>query len=216
MSTRMATPMRRPDRSRRAWLRGALGAPLAGMAAAVSNAGTGVEPALPSPRERIRDRHLPNVPVRAHDGRLFRFYDDLICGKVVVINFMYTQCEGICPGVTMNLAKVQRLLGARVGRDVFMYSITLDPAHDTKAALAAYAREHGARPGWRFLTGAPADLERLRRSLGFVDPDPEVDRDRENHIGNVRYGNEPRMLWAACPGMADAKWIAEALVRVMV
>ena len=96
-----------------------------------------------------------------------------------------------------------------------MYSITLEPEHDTPAVLRAYAREHRAGPGWTFLTGRPADVERLRRSLGFVDPDPDLDKDKANHIGNIRYGNEPLMLWAACPGMADAPWIVESISWVI-
>jgi len=144
-----------------------------------------------------------------------RFYDDLVKDKVVVINFMYAECAGICPGITVNLARVQKLLGPRMGRDIFMYSISLEPQHDTPAVLAEYARAHGVGRGWTFLTGAPADVERLRQSLGFVDPDPELDRDKENHIGNIRYGNEPLMLWAACPGMADATWIVESISWVL-
>ena len=169
----------------------------------------------PTPRERIRDRYLPNVSLRTHENRLVRFYDDLIKDKVVVINFMYAECAGICPAITMNLARVQKLLGRRIGRDIFMYSISLEPQHDTPAVLAKYAREHGVGRGWTLLTGVPADVERLRQSLGFVDPDPELDKDKDNHIGNIRYGNEPLMLWAACPGMADAKWIVESISWVI-
>ena len=173
-------------------------------------------PAQPaSPRERIRDRNLPNVVLTTHDNRAVRFYDDLVRDKVVVINFMYTRCEGICPLVTRNLARVQKRLGQRVGRDIFLYSISLDPAHDAPPVLAKYARGHRIGHGWTFLTGAPDDIERLRKALGFVDPDPELDKDKENHIGNIRYGNEPLMLWAACPGMADAKWIAESISWVI-
>jgi protein SCO1/2 len=172
--------------------------------------GSDAQPMSPA-RQRIRDRNFPNVSLRTHQNRPVRFYDDLVKDKIVVINFMYAECEGICPGITMNLAKVQKLLGKRVGRDVFMYSITLQPANDTPGVLAAYAREHGVKPGWTFLTGDPVDVEHLRQSLGFVDSDPELDKDKENHIGNIRYGNEPLMLWAACPGMSDAKWIVESL-----
>lgn len=167
--------------------------------------------AVPTPRERIRDRNFPNVALRTHDGRAVRFYDDLIKDRIVLLNFMYVECEGVCPGITSNLVKVQKLLGRRVGRDVFMYSITLDPERDTPQALHAYAKAHHVGRGWTFLTGQRGDIERLRRSLGFVDPDPELDKDRSNHIGNVRYGNERLMLWAACPGLADPRWIVESI-----
>ncbi len=200
--------------TRRAWIRSSV---LSTFAGGLLGAAKGSEAGriAPTARDRIRDRYLPNVPLRTHNNRLVRFYDDLIKNKVVVINFMYADCEDVCPLVTMNLAKVQKLLGRRVGREIFMYSITLQPEHDTPAVLKTYARDHGTGPGWTFLTGRPEDVERLRQSLGFVDPDPELDKDKANHIGNIRYGNEPLTLWAACPGMAEAPWIVESLSWVM-
>ncbi|HST23891.1 MAG TPA: SCO family protein [Blastocatellia bacterium] len=142
-----------------------------------------------TPREKIAERMFPNVILTTHEGKQVRFYDDLIKDKIVVINFMYANCEGVCPGITLNMAKVQKALGDRVGREIFFYSITLKPEKDTPEALKAYARMHGAGPGWLFLTGKPADIELIRRRQGFVDPDPELDKDTSNHIGNLRYGN---------------------------
>jgi protein SCO1/2 len=164
-----------------------------------------------SPRDKIRRRYFPNVSLQTQDGKWVHFYDDLIKGKIVTINFFYAQCDGICPTVTANLAKVQRLLGNRVGRDIFMYSISLKPEQDTPAALKEYAGMFQAKPGWTFLTGKPEDVELLRRSLGFTNLDPKLDKDKSQHIGNVRYGNEPLMLWAACPGMASPEFIARTI-----
>jgi protein SCO1 len=180
-----------------------------------ATATAGAEEAVPSPRERIRRLYFPNVVLRTQDGKEVRFYDDLVKDKAVTINFFFAKCEEICPLVIANLAKVQRLLGDRVGRDLFMNSISLKPEEDTPAKLKAYAEKHGARPGWTFLTGAPADVELLRRSLGFTNPSAKVDKDLNQHIGNVRYGNEPLMLWAACPGQARAEWIVESVSWVM-
>src|SRR5262245_8290811 len=70
---------------------------------------------------------IPNVEVVSHHGQRFRFYDDLIRDRIVLINLMYAGCGGICPLVTANLRRVQDLLGLRVGRDLFMYSVTLWP-----------------------------------------------------------------------------------------
>src|SRR5260221_9633098 len=131
--------------------------------------------------------YFPNVALRTHEDKTVRFYDDLIAGKFVVINFMYTGCGEICPGMTANLVEVQRLLGERIGRDIFMYSITLQPELDTPAILRGYAETFGVQPGWLFLTGARDDVELLRRKLGFVDPDPLVDRDLGQHIGIVKF-----------------------------
>jgi protein SCO1/2 len=92
-----------------------------------------------------------------------------------------------------------------------MYSISLKPEQDTPATLKEYARMFQAKPGWTFLTGKPEDVELLRRSLGFTNLDPKLDKDKSQHIGNVRYGNEPLMLWAACPGMASPEFIARTI-----
>ncbi|HEX8423448.1 MAG TPA: SCO family protein, partial [Pyrinomonadaceae bacterium] len=185
-------------------------APFAG--ALVARAGATPLSSVPrekkSSRERIRERHFPNVVLTTHEGRKVRFYDDLLKDKIVLINFMYVRCEGVCPGITANLAKLQKLLGNRLGRDIFMYSFTLKPEEDTPEVLRRYAEAFKVRKGWSFLTGAPADMELLRRKLGFTDPDPKIDAVKSSHIGNVRYGNEPLQLWGSCPGLSKASWIA--------
>ena len=165
-----------------------------------------------SGRERIRVRHLPNVNLIAHTGQRVRFYDDLVRDKKVIINFMYVKCEGICVPVTANLARVQQRLGGRVGRDIFMYSITLKPAEDSADILHDYAARHRVGTGWLFLTGSPADIEHLRRSLGFVSTDPVEDADRSNHIGMLRYGVEPLTRWGACPGLANPDHIVRSIL----
>jgi protein SCO1/2 len=163
-------------------------------------------------REKLRDRYFPNVELTTHEGKKVRFYDDLIKDKIVVINFMYADCEGICPAITSNLVQAQKLLGERVGRDIFMYSLTLRPDQDTPEALKHYAKMHGVKPGWLFLTGKPEDLEKLRRSLGFSTSNPKLDQDRKNHIGMVKYGNERREWWGMCPGKANPGWIVESIL----
>ncbi len=144
---------------------------------------------------------LPNTKLHTHEGQEVRFYDDLVRGKVVAINCMYADCEGICPMATENLLRVQERLGERAGRDVFMYSITLQPEHDSVDALKHYAEMHGVKPGWLFLTGAPADIRSLRYRLGFYDPDPRVDGDRETHTGMVRIGNDLYDRWTMAPSL---------------
>lgn len=164
-----------------------------------------------SARERIRKRHFPNVLLTAHTGKQVRFYDDLIKDKIVVINFMYVKCDGVCPGITANLVKLQKLLGPRLGHDIFMYSFTLKPEEDSPEVLRRYATAYHAKKGWTFFTGTPDDMELLRRSLGFTDPDPRLDADKSNHIGNIRYGNEPLQLWGSCPGLSKPSWMAESI-----
>ena len=99
-----------------------------------------------TPRERIAERNLPNVTLTTHEGKKVMFYDDLMKDKIVILNFMYAKCEGICPGTTANLVKLQQLLGDRIGRDIFMYSITLDPERDTPKVLNRYAAAYKRSP----------------------------------------------------------------------
>ena len=154
---------------------------------------------------------FPNVPLITHEGKVVRFYDDLIKNKTVMINFMYASCADICPGMTANLKLVQKELGDRVGRDIFMYSITLEPEHDTQAVLKSYADIFHVKPGWTFLTGKKADIEELRKHLGFSFSDPLLDKDRTQHIGVVKFGIESLERWGMSPALGDAKYIAEYL-----
>ena len=161
-------------------------------------------------RQRLAERSFPNVTLTTHDGKKVKFYDDLLKDKIVIINFMYIRCQGTCPGTTANLVKVQKLLGDRVGKDIFMYSITLKPEEDSAKDLAAYAQAYKVGPGWKFLTGDPKDIELLRQKLGFIDRDPVRDANKSNHIGMLRWGNEPHTLWAGCPALlAPGKIVKE-------
>jgi protein SCO1 len=160
-----------------------------------------------------RASYFPNFELTNHEGKTVRFYDDLIHGnKIVLFNFMYAQCEGICPGMTANLVRVQKLLGARVGRDIFMHSITLKPEQDKPADLKMYVEMHGVKPGWQFLTGKREDIEVLRRKLGFTDPNPTFDKDISQHIGLVRFGNEAIDRWAACPALGNPEQIVKSIL----
>ncbi len=199
--------------TRREWLAALSIAPfLAGRtASAWEGAPANGRPVLTG-RDRIRMHHLPNVALTTHTGKQVRFYDDLVKDKKVIVNFMYAQCDGICVPVTRNLVRVKKLLGDRVGHDIFMYSITLRPAEDTVDDLRVYTEHHGVGEGWLFLTGAPADVDRLRRGLGFAYEDPTEDADISNHIGMVRFGVEPLTRWAACPGMGNPEHIAKTIL----
>lgn len=138
--------------------------------------------------------YLPNVPLITQDGQQVRFYEDLIKDKRVMINFIYTRCQDACPLATAKLAQVQRRLGDRVGRDLFIYSITLDPEHDTPELLKAYAQRFRAGPGWLFLTGTREDIDAVRFKLGQR-------RKKEQHTNIVLLGNKG--TWMKSPLFDD-------------
>lgn len=199
--------------SRRKMLAGLAMTPLAG--GLVTRASNLIEPSqrgATSSRAKLQARYFPNFEVTTHEGKKVRFYDDLVKDKIVVINFMYAQCEGICVPITRNLKRVQSLLGKRVGRDIFMYSISLKPEEDNPQKLKHYVQMHRIKPGWTFLTGKPDEIDTLRRKLGFSDSKAKLDKDLTNHIGMIRYGNEARQWWAMCPGQANPPWIVESIL----
>ena len=157
---------------------------------------------------------FPNVELLNQDGKTLRFYDDLIRGNhTVVINFIYAQCGDVCPMTMGNLSRVQALLGQRLGREVRVASITIDPVRDSPAVLKGYARQFDARPGWQFLTGWPSDIEQIRLKLGAFDRDPAIDEDKTQHTGMLVYGNQARGRWSRVPGLAEPKVILAGITR---
>jgi len=159
--------------------------------------------------------YFSNLPLRTQDGTPVRFYDDLLAGKTVAIHFFRTGCtDGLCPVVMQNLVQLQRLLGDRCGRDVFMYSFTLAPEEDTPERLRRFREQLGVGPGWAFLTGARRDLEVCRARLGFTEPDPRLDRDRSAHTNRVLFGNEPHQRWMASPALTRPEFLLDQINRV--
>lgn len=169
----------------------------------------GAPNALPPGRD-----DFPDVVLLNQHSQPVRFYDDLVRGDhTVVINFMYAQCADICPMTTANLARVQALLGDRLGREVRLASISIDPVRDSPAILKAYAEHFDARPGWQFLTGRPNDINLIRRQLGVYERDPAKDRDKSQHTGMLVYGNQARGRWSRISALADPRRIFASITR---
>ena len=182
-----------------------VGAAVAGTAGAAASLGV-----AQNPRQRMRQKHFPNVPLLTHTGKAVRFYDDVLKDKKVVINFMYTVCSGICTPVTQNIREARQLLGA-FGNDIHFYSISLTPLDDDPEALRAYRQAHGIGLGWTFLTGKPENIERVRRGMGFAQSDPEQDADISNHSGMLRIGNEPLTSWGHASAITSGKGVARMI-----
>lgn len=137
------------------------------------------------------ENYFPNTELVTHDGEIVRFFDDLIRDKVVAINFIYTSCPDVCPLETAQMTRVQNILGDRLGKDIFFYSITIDPDVDTPAVLSEYRDRFGAN--WMFLTGNENDIIDLRRKLGlYVE---EIQDGSNNHNVNMIIGNQSTGRW---------------------
>jgi protein SCO1/2 len=149
---------------------------------------------------------FPNVVLTTQDGKTVRFWDDLLKDKRFVINFFFTECHHNCPLETAKLAQVSRLLGDRMGKDIFFYSISLDPKRDSQKVLKAYSRRYESGRGWLFLTGRKADIELIRRGLG-LSPSPG-ENDLLDHSSMLTMGDTKTGQWAQDAVTADPQFIA--------
>jgi len=186
--------------------------PLAGTAA--SDGGTSTARATTSAAEDASDSspwdesYFPNVPLVGHDGKVYRFYDDLVRDKIVVVNFIYTSCSNICPMVTARMAQVKDKLGDRVGKDIFFLSITIDPVRDGPEVIKQYAETYRAGPGWLFLTGEPHDIDAVRHKLG------ERSRTLNEHRSDVILGNDKLRDWGRDSAFQDTEVLVETILNL--
>jgi protein SCO1 len=149
--------------------------------------------------------YFTDVELTNQNGEKMRLYSDLLKGKVVIINSFFATCQGSCLPMNKNLEKVQEALGDRIGKDVYILSISVDPAVDTPTNLKEYAKKLHARLGWYFLTGPKENVDFALKKLGqFVS-------DKQDHLNIFIIGNEPTGLWKKAFGLAKS----EELVKVV-
>jgi protein SCO1/2 len=159
------------------------------------------------------ETHFPNVELVTQDGKKVRFYDDLIKGKVVAVNLIYTTCKYNCPLETARMVQLQKLLGNRMGKDIFFYSITIEPEHDTPQVLKEYAEKYHVGPGWLFLTGKEADIKLISHKLG-LDVLPRAD-DPDGHTPHLLIGNEATGLWMRNSALDNTRFLAVKIEQLM-
>jgi len=142
-------------------------------------------------------KYFSDVVLIDQDGREVRFYSDLLKGRKVIISSFFTTCTTVCPVLNRSLARIQEALGDRVGRDVSILSISVDPEHDTPPRLKAYAESFAAKPGWRFLTGKKENVDWALYKLGqYVEA-------KEEHSTVFIVGDESTGVWKKVLALAD-------------
>ncbi|MGF1682903.1 SCO family protein [Photobacterium minamisatsumaniensis] len=142
------------------------------------------------------ENYFPNTILTNHNNEKVKFYDDLIKDKVVLINFIFTRCQNACPLETARLIALQNMLGNRVGKDIFFYSISIDPEYDTPERLNAYAKQYNITSGWQFLTGSEEDIIELRKKLGlYIDEIQIQGAEEPDHNLSLIIGNESTGRW---------------------
>ena len=140
---------------------------------------------------------IPDLEVVDQDGVKRRFYSDLIKDKVVILSFFYTSCPSVCPVMSERLGKLQTNLGDRLGKDIFIITVTKDPETDTPARLKAWGTNVHRKPGWTMITGEVKAIEKI---VGDFTGD-RLGKDLHNTIFLV--GNDKTGSWADLSGYAS-------------
>jgi len=152
---------------------------------------------------------IPDVEVLDQNGNALHFYSDLIKGKTVAINFIFTNCTTICPPLAATFARVQKDLGDKTGRDVHFISISVDPLTDTPERLKAWGAKFKAGDGWTFVTGDKQEIDKLLNALGA-----SVSR-REDHTPTVIVGNDLKGVWTRTYGLARSAQMEGLIMDVI-
>jgi protein SCO1 len=154
-------------------------------------------------------KYFTDVELINQDGEKIRFYTDVLKGKTVIVNAFFTTCTSVCPPMNRNMEMIQEAFGERVGKDVFLVSITVDPATDTPARLKEYAQKFHAKPGWIFLTGKKENLDWALYKLGqYVET-------KDDHKTIMIIGNEKTGLWKKAFGMAKSAELVQVVESVL-
>lgn len=152
---------------------------------------------------------IPDVAVLDQNGNKLHFYTDLIKGKTVAINFIFTNCTTICPPLAATFARLQKEMGDKVGKDVHLISISVDPVTDTPERLKAWGGRFKAGPGWTFVTGDKQEMDKLLYALGAA-----VSK-REDHSPALIIGNDSKGVWTRTYGLAKVGQIIGVIQNVI-
>ena len=149
---------------------------------------------------------VPDVQVRDHNGKLLRFHSDLVKGRKVAVNFIFTSCTSVCSPMTATFRAVQQELKARKRDDVHLISVSVDPLTDTPQALAAFGKKFGAEPGWTFVTGSRKAIDEILKAYAIGTGDPD------DHAPLVYISDEAGRSWTRSSGLAAPQAIVDRLL----
>lgn len=166
-------------------------------------------PAAAAPSSERARGYFGDHVLTDQDGKPHRFYSDLLHGRVVLINVIFTNCPSACPMMTERLKLVRKRLGPQFGEDIHFLSLSVDPARDTTEAMKRFAQRHGVdEPGWRFLVADANVMQALLSRLGQWTDSPE------DHTTLLIAGNAAKAHWAKLRPDASPEHIAAELERL--
>ena len=125
-------------------------------------------------KKRDPQAYFTDRPLIDQNGTTRRFYSDVLKGRLIVMNTIFTNCKDACPLITEQMTRVRAALGDSFGKDVYFVSISTDPERDSPQAMKKFAQKNKADvPGWIWLTGKKADIEHILKKLGQWSADVE-------------------------------------------
>jgi protein SCO1/2 len=164
----------------------------------------------PSDPGAISSMRIPDVAVQDHNGKSLNFYTDLVKGKVVAVNFVFTTCTAICPSLTATFRRVQQQL-AEQKVPAQLISISVDPTTDTPERLQEFAAKFKAEPGWTFVTGNASNIDSILKEFGVAVAN------KNDHTPMILIGNDEAGYWTRAYGLSSptslVKLITEAASR---
>lgn len=95
---------------------------------------------------------VPDITMIDQDNRSVRLYDGVMKNKLVVLNYFYTKCEGVCSTAGHWLSKLQDKIGPRLGKEIVIVSISIDPEVDTPKRINQWGTYWKRKKGWTLLT----------------------------------------------------------------
>ena len=161
------------------------------------------------PAQTSAEKYFTNVELINQKGEKVRLYQDLLKDKVVVINSFFSTCTAACPPMNRNLVKIQEAFAENMGKELFLISVSVDPATDTPERLKAYAAKFGAKDGWLFLTGTKENVDFALKKLGqYVEK-------KEEHSTILIIGNNKTGLWKKAFGLAKPEELIPIVESVL-
>lgn len=149
---------------------------------------------------------IPNARIYDQNGKQLNFYSDLIKGKTVAINFVFTTCTASCPPLTATFRKVQQDASQR-GVAVQLISVSVDPSVDTPERLAAFAEKYKAGPGWTFVTGEKGEIDALLQGLGVGITN------KNDHTPMMMIGNDVVDYWTRAYGLSSPSKLVDLIAE---
>lgn len=99
-------------------------------------------------------------------------------GKIVLVNFFFTRCGGVCPTTMSHMKNIQTALAS--DPRILLLSFTVDPETDNADTLSQYAKERNiSTANWRLVTGSKEKIYEMARHSFFADKDLGLDKSND-------------------------------------